>query len=107
MSFCPAHDGNVNDQNGPNSETSKFRKSEIFLKLRNDVSMKLGYHEPLSDQIIVNIYDMCRFEKSWNVEKSSPWCSVSQIFFCISNFNFMFLRYLHRLNSKFLNILKT
>lgn len=81
MSFCPAHDGNVNDQNGPNSETSKFRKSEIFLKLRNDVSMKLGYHEPLSDQIIVNIYDMCRFEKSWNVEKSSPWCSVSQIVF--------------------------
>ncbi|KAG4072824.1 hypothetical protein HA402_001613, partial [Bradysia odoriphaga] len=76
MSFCPAYDENVNDQNGPNSETSKFRNSDIFLKLRNDVSMKLGYHEPLSGQIIVNIYDMCRFEMSWNVEKSSPWCSV-------------------------------
>lgn len=76
---CPAYIENIVVQNGPNTEMVKYRNSEIFQKLRSDVSRRIGYppYQTLSDQQVLNIYEMCRFDKAWFPETPSAWCAVS------------------------------
>lgn len=84
MDQCKLYGDNIAVQNGPNTEMTKFRATEMFQKLCTDVSMKLGFalpqFQPLNDTIILNIYEMCRFDKAWYPLKPSAWCAVSK--FC-------------------------
>lgn len=84
MDLCKIYRDNINVQNGPDTEMATFRNTEMFQKLRTDVSIKLGYaippFQPLEDKIVLNIYEMCRFEKAWFPLKSSAWCAVSNLF---------------------------
>lgn len=44
-----------------------------------DISLRLGF-EPkniLSIDAIDTMWNMCRFDLSWNVGKKSPWCAVN------------------------------
>lgn len=42
-----------------------------------DVSLRLGYKFPLKTQQIIDMYDMCRYDQAWHLERPSPWCAVS------------------------------
>lgn len=83
MDLCELYRDNIAIQNGNNTEMTKFRETEMFQKLRTDVSMKLGIasplFQPLDDKTVLNIYEMCRFEKAWYPLKSSAWCAVSNL----------------------------
>lgn len=85
MDLCPIYKDNIIKQNGPDTEMTKFRQTEMFRKLRSDVSAKLGItspqFQPLDDKTVLNIYEMCRFEKAWFPLKSSGWCAVRYILF--------------------------
>lgn len=41
-----------------------------------DVFRRLGFRYTLNDTIINDMYDMCRFEKAWNLDSHSAWCTV-------------------------------
>lgn len=41
-----------------------------------DVSLRLGFKEPLNMTRFKQIWNMCTYEQSWDFEKSSPWCAV-------------------------------
>jgi len=77
---CPAYKENIEVQNGPDTEMTKFRNLEIFRKLRRDVSVRIGYaippFTPIPDLLVLNIYEMCRFEKAWFPDKPSGWCAI-------------------------------
>lgn len=81
MDQCKLYGENIAAQNGPDTEMTRFRDTEIFQKLCTDVTIKLGYaippFQPLDYKIILNIYEMCRFEKAWFPLRSSAWCAVS------------------------------
>lgn len=63
----------------PNSEANKFRNSNIFLKLIDDINARLGLNGTIQVKQIHDIYDMCRYEQAWHTNKPSIWCSVSEI----------------------------
>lgn len=81
MDLCQTYKDNIIKQNGPDTEMTKFRETEMFRKLRSDVSTRLGISlpqfQPLDDKTVLNIYEMCRFEKAWYPLKPSAWCGVS------------------------------
>ncbi|XP_037028018.1 multiple inositol polyphosphate phosphatase 1-like [Bradysia coprophila] len=76
MDLCQTYTDNIIRQNGPDTEMTKFRETEIFQKLRSDVSKKLGIAETLDDKTVLNIYEMCRFDKAWFPLKPSAWCAA-------------------------------
>ncbi|KAJ6638015.1 Multiple inositol polyphosphate phosphatase 1 [Pseudolycoriella hygida] len=80
MDLCQKYRDNIATQNGLGTEMEKFRNTAIFQKLLADVSIKLGYatppHQPLDSPTVLNIYEMCRFEKAWYPLKPSPWCAA-------------------------------
>lgn len=45
----------------------------------SDVSERLGFKFPLSEDQILNMYEMCRYDQAWILERPSPWCAVSII----------------------------
>ncbi|XP_034942314.1 multiple inositol polyphosphate phosphatase 1-like isoform X3 [Chelonus insularis] len=57
-------------------ERVKFTTSFEFINLIQNVSHRLGFKYNLSSEAIYMMYDMCRFDKSWAVNKISPWCAV-------------------------------
>lgn len=81
MDLCQTYKDNIIKQNGPDTEMTKFRQTELFHKLRADVSARLGMaspqFQPLDDKTVLNIYEMCRFEKAWYPLKANAWCGVS------------------------------
>lgn len=46
-----------------------------------EVSYRLGYNKTLKHNSITLIWNMCRFEQSWHVDKLSAWCAVSVFLF--------------------------
>lgn len=42
----------------------------------NDVSARLGYKFPLKMNQITDMFDMCRYDQAWNLEKPSAWCAA-------------------------------
>lgn len=52
-------------------------------KLVSDVSERLGFKKPLELRTVMDMYDMCIYETSFNQSDSSPWCTAftpSQIY---------------------------
>lgn len=41
-----------------------------------DVSLRLGFSEPLNMTRFKQIWNMCTYQQSWNFEESSPWCAA-------------------------------
>lgn len=53
--------------------------------IRN-VSLRLGFNYDISADAIRIIFDMCRYDKAWDISKVSPWCAVSiNVIVMISN----------------------
>lgn len=68
---------------GPNSEYGKYLRSDIMNKLVSDVSERLGFKTLLELNKVMDMYDMCIYDQSFNLTESSPWCvafTPSQIY---------------------------
>lgn len=55
-------------------ELSKFEESSIMNKTIFDISQRLGFRYKLERDEIELIWDMCRYEQAWHVDRSSAWC---------------------------------
>lgn len=58
------------------SELSKFEAGDIYLNMAADISTKLGYSSALKANRIKWMFEMCFYNKAWELNKDSPWCSV-------------------------------
>ncbi|KAJ6641584.1 Multiple inositol polyphosphate phosphatase 1 [Pseudolycoriella hygida] len=71
---CNAYKENEQRQAGPDSEYAKFENSDIYKQTIYEVSARLGFKFSLTPKQIKSIWDMCRFDLAWNLERTSPWC---------------------------------
>ncbi|GAB0089857.1 Multiple inositol polyphosphate phosphatase 1 [Sergentomyia squamirostris] len=60
----------------PTSEVNKFIASETFQNALSQVSQRLGFKFQLTADQVELIWDMCRYELAWELERVSPWCGA-------------------------------
>lgn len=74
--MCPAWQKNSEKNKNVDSEVYKFEESQEYQKMLSDVSARLGFKFTLSEKQIKNIFDMCRYEQAWDLDRPSAWCTV-------------------------------
>lgn len=71
------------DQQDYNEESSSeirlFRESETYKNTLAQVTRRLGFQYNMSADDMHLIYDTCRYQKAWNLEKISPWCAAFSV----------------------------
>lgn len=45
-------------------------------QLINDVSQRLGYRFPLKSEQVMDMFEMCRLDQAWMIDRPSPWCAA-------------------------------
>lgn len=75
--MCPAHTKNADATDDKDSEVSKFADGPLFQQLLQDVSRRLALNETLKESEIETMFDACRYEQAWTLDRASPWCAVS------------------------------
>ena len=58
------------------SELTKFEEGTIYTQMAKDISTKLGYSSALKSNRIKWMFEMCFYEKAWNLDQESPWCTL-------------------------------
>ncbi|KAG8227381.1 hypothetical protein J437_LFUL000389 [Ladona fulva] len=81
----------LQDKSEAFKEVKLFEESNHVLSLIGRVSDRLGFKYNLTLDKIESIYDMCRYDKAWNVTATSPWCAA------FSKDELMVLEYLYDL----------
>ncbi|XP_077285576.1 multiple inositol polyphosphate phosphatase 1-like [Arctopsyche grandis] len=74
--FCTTWMREVLDSPVTKEEMNNFKNKEEFKNMIQNVSFHLGYRYSLEEGTIKNIYDMCRYDKAWEINKNSPWCAA-------------------------------
>lgn len=74
--LCPAWEDQGEEAKGPHSEYQKFINSPLGQKTISDISQRLGFKFSLSLRQIDTIWDMCRYEQAWHLDRYSAWCSA-------------------------------
>jgi multiple inositol-polyphosphate phosphatase/2,3-bisphosphoglycerate 3-phosphatase len=69
----------VDESEASERESNLFRQSPIYLKTLADVTARLGFQYNMSIEDMQIMYDICRYQKAWNLEVPSPWCSAFSI----------------------------
>lgn len=79
---CPAWQRNsANIKDDDNSELNKFEEGKLYQTMLEDVSRRLGFKLALAKKQIKLIYDMCRYDQAWSLDRPSAWCIVSKVFY--------------------------
>lgn len=74
--MCPAFIENEDATDSEDSEVSKFARGPFYQTLLQDVSQRLGFNLTLTPGQIDTIYDACRYEQAWDLNRPSAWCTV-------------------------------
>uniref|UniRef100_A0A336LK28 Multiple inositol polyphosphate phosphatase 1 n=1 Tax=Culicoides sonorensis TaxID=179676 RepID=A0A336LK28_CULSO len=74
--LCPAFDDQSAAAKGPDSEYQKFINSPTGQRVISEISQRLGFKFSLSAKQIDTIFDTCRYEQAWHLDKYSAWCSA-------------------------------
>ncbi|KAL7733736.1 hypothetical protein ACLKA6_011467 [Drosophila palustris] len=71
--YCPE----FKDKNykGEGSEYQKYRSSALWNQTRSDIARRLGFTVLAEDDIKL-MFDMCRYEQAWQVDRTSVWCAA-------------------------------
>lgn len=72
--LCPSHKNY--DPTGEGTEYAKYAKSRTITQLLSDVSQRLGFRFTMKLEQVLDIFDMCRFDQAWTLDRPSPWCSA-------------------------------
>ncbi|KAH8302089.1 hypothetical protein KR044_002692 [Drosophila immigrans] len=71
--YCP--DFKNKNYKGEGSEYQKFRTSSIWNQTMADIAKRLGFTVLAEDDIKL-MFDICRYEQAWQVDRTSVWCAV-------------------------------
>ncbi|XP_011496891.1 PREDICTED: multiple inositol polyphosphate phosphatase 1-like [Ceratosolen solmsi marchali] len=72
---CPEWDKSY-DTDHVNDESDKFILGTEYQNLIQNVSSRLGFSHNINNESIGLMYDMCRYEKAWEINRLSIWCSI-------------------------------
>lgn len=74
---CPIwRENNWKMYNTNDTEYFRFRESETVKKTIQHISKRLGFDAPLDFKDIELMWDICRLEQAWHVNRSSIWCGA-------------------------------
>jgi len=76
---CPRWDEQVEDNEESSLEIRLFHQSETFRNTLARVTTRLGFQYNMSADDMLLIYDTCRYQKAWNLEKISAWCAAFSV----------------------------
>lgn len=76
-SMCPAYAKHASASYSEDSEFSKFKEGPLYQKVLADVSLRLGFKFTLKSSEIDAMFDACRYEQAWSLDRASTWCSVN------------------------------
>lgn len=74
--FCPAWTKEVGENNDTISQLNIFESKREYQEMINNISLRLGFNYDLQKNMILNIYQMCRYNKAWKISEISPWCAA-------------------------------
>ncbi|XP_047024736.1 multiple inositol polyphosphate phosphatase 1-like [Helicoverpa zea] len=74
--FCPAWTKDVGDNNDTLSQLHIFESKREYQEMISNISLRLGFNYDVQKEIILRMYQLCRYNKAWDVVKISPWCSA-------------------------------
>ncbi|XP_016980736.1 multiple inositol polyphosphate phosphatase 1 [Drosophila rhopaloa] len=72
--YCPTF--KALNYKGEGSEYQKYHQSKLYNDTLADISRRLGFQYTLQEEDIKLMYDMCRYEQAWNVDRNSVWCGA-------------------------------
>ncbi|KAH8286913.1 hypothetical protein KR018_009042 [Drosophila ironensis] len=61
---------------GEGSEYKKYYESSVWKNNLAAISTRLGFGYTLDEDDIKLMYDMCRYEQAWQVDRNSVWCGA-------------------------------
>lgn len=76
---CPRWDQLVEDNEESSEEIRLYHQSETFQNTLARVTKRLGFQYNMSADDMLLIYDTCRYQKAWNLEKISAWCAAFSV----------------------------
>ncbi|XP_037908687.1 multiple inositol polyphosphate phosphatase 1-like [Hermetia illucens] len=75
-SSCSIWNEQDNKNGEPGTELFKFKTSALLNQTISDISTRLGFQYPLEYKQIKLMWDMCRLEQAWYLDRPSPWCAA-------------------------------
>lgn len=73
---CNAWKTMVDDNPDAKIEQTLFEEGPWMKEVIANVSKRLGFRYQLKYDNVSAIYDMCRYDKAWNLVAVSPWCAA-------------------------------
>ncbi|KAJ8729929.1 hypothetical protein PYW07_016967 [Mythimna separata] len=76
--FCPSWVNNVGDNNDTLTQVNIFESKMDYKQMLTNISLRLGFNYEKEKDIILRIYQMCRYNKAWDESHNlrSPWCAA-------------------------------
>ncbi|CAH2980125.1 unnamed protein product [Chilo suppressalis] len=74
--FCDSWKKNVENNKETLAQREIFESKLEYKQMVTNISQRLGFNYDVEPTTIRNMYQMCRYNKAWEVAQVSPWCSV-------------------------------
>ncbi|XP_045535603.1 multiple inositol polyphosphate phosphatase 1 [Papilio machaon] len=74
--FCNTWMNEVGDNNDTLVQKGTFESKQEYREMISNISKRLGFNYDVHRDVINSMYQMCRYDKAWNVAQISPWCAV-------------------------------
>ncbi|CAD0199507.1 unnamed protein product [Chrysodeixis includens] len=74
--FCPAWAKEVGDNTDTLSQRAIFESKMEYKEMISNISLRLGFNYDIQKEIVQRMYQICRYNKAWDVVKISPWCAA-------------------------------
>ncbi|CAK1596433.1 unnamed protein product [Parnassius mnemosyne] len=74
--FCSVWMRDVEQNNNTLAQKNTFESKQEFRDMISNISRRLGFNYDMEKRVVENIYQMCRYDKAWNVTQISPWCAA-------------------------------
>ncbi|CAB3229789.1 unnamed protein product [Arctia plantaginis] len=73
---CPVWTKDVEENNITIAQLSIFESKQEYKEMISNISLRLGFNYDMQKETILRLYQMCRYNKAWDVTAISPWCAA-------------------------------
>lgn len=76
LKYCDAWKNQVDENNKTLEQKNIFESKQEYKEMISNISLRLGFNYDLQKNTVLSIYQMCRYNKAWDVTQISPWCAA-------------------------------
>ncbi|XP_026324789.1 multiple inositol polyphosphate phosphatase 1-like [Hyposmocoma kahamanoa] len=73
---CSGWESAVEQNNETYSQKYIFESKREFKEMITNISQRLGFNYDMSLEVAQRMYQICRYNKAWDVSQISPWCAA-------------------------------